>query len=232
METLRLGAEWRIQFTGDSGTNIDSLTASGSFTGCKDPTAIQVSVYTVQEGSQDLFYETIPIELLATAEDTPQITVKSNGLTGSCPNFNCDYTLLTTSVPQVNSFTYSAPTLSLTVSNVNTNDYSSSDTRVFLGNTECQVTSYSDSSLPATLTAACPTPEAGVFYPKAHFNGVGYAKLASGLTQVTINPIVSDVSPSQINTNGGTVLTITGSGFPASLDIAQVRKLSCHYWII
>ena len=222
------GAEWRIQFTGEGSNPIDQLSIISELEGCNDPNAITIDVTNLQESSQDLFYPVIPTEFLFTAHGDPQITVKSNGVLGNCPGFNCNYALQTTDLPEVTVASFSAPTLSLSVDNIITGDYAQNNIRVFLGNSECQVTNYDDSASPATITATCQAPEAGDFHPKVHFEGLGYASINSGVTQIAIAATVSSVSPTEYNPNGGTVFTVSGSGFPASLETAQARGLAIN----
>lgn len=226
-----LGAEWRIQYNNRGLRNEPNLTITGhSLSGCRASSPISVDITTLQESSNDLYYEVIPVDLLFTAEQNTQVTVKSNGVTANCPNFNCDYIIQENDLPTITSSSYVAPDLTLLLENVSTNpttglSYTAKDIRIFFANTECEVESYDATTSPVTLSAVCSNPEAGEYYPRVHFDGMGYA--ANGLSSKTvINPVISDVTPLEINPNGGTILTITGSGFPASLEIAEVRDLA------
>ena len=215
-----LGAQWNIQFDGDGSANIDPLIIANSLTGCRNPAEITIDVTTLQDSSDDLYYYTIPTEFLFTADTTPQITLTSNGIRGNCPGFNCGYTLQTANLPEISAASFSAPTLTLTVANADA--YGVADLQVFLGNTECQVQSFASS----VVTASCSTPEAGSFIPRLHLKDLGFASVSAGVSALNIPLTISSVSPSQVNPNGGTVLTVSGSGFPASLQVAQTRGLA------
>ena len=222
---VNVGYEWRIQFTGEGSTDIDTLTVTNSLTGCKD-SSVDIAVTTLQDSSQDLFYEVIPSDLLFTAESNPQVTVISNGVQGNCPGFNCDYVIQDTGLPQITAASYSSSTLTLSVTGVTQGDYNDDDLRVFFGNTECIVSSYTDSSSPATVVADCPTPEAGTHYPRVHFDGLGFAEIDSGVTSIEVLIVISSISPTEYNPNGGTTFTVTGTGFPASLAAATARGMT------
>lgn len=52
-------------------------------------------VTTVTDPTQvGVFYDSIPFNLLFTDLSTPQVTVESNGILSSCPDYNCQYEFL------------------------------------------------------------------------------------------------------------------------------------------
>ena len=222
----RTGLEWRIQFTGDSGKPINPLVVTSGLTGCRNPSNISINVITLQQSTQDLFYETIPSDLLATFENTPQVTVKSNGVLASCPSLNCDYVIQSdVGLPQIISSTQAGTTIKLIVNNVASGDFMVYFIIFSLGPYDCQIITYDDNNTPVIVIADCPTPEAGEFFPTVHFGGFGYAKTGPSIQKIIIEVTISSITPSTINPNGGTDLIITGSGFPLTLDGAQASGL-------
>ena len=52
---------------------------------------IQYGSQTIREWGENLFFEPIPLEMLYTNAERPQIRVKIDGLDAVCPGMNCDY---------------------------------------------------------------------------------------------------------------------------------------------
>lgn len=218
------GAEWRFAFFGNPGTQPLIEVASLDLDGCRDPTKIAVQSSEIQAASlTGAWYETIPVNFLRTSNTAPQVTVTTNGLTSNCPAFNCDYNILSTGVPSISSISYSGTTLTVVITTSNT--YTASNFDVKFANSACTGVSWSAS----TLTATCVAPEFGTgIKPKIHIsgaNGKGYAD-ASSATGVTIAGSIATATTSsgnQVNKNGGTMITLTGTNFPVSLAAAQNR---------
>jgi hypothetical protein len=61
---------------------------------------LQFVTTTLREYGQNLIFEPVPLEMLYSDAQKPQVMVKVNGIEGVCPNFNCDY-VYTTAVGEI-----------------------------------------------------------------------------------------------------------------------------------
>jgi hypothetical protein len=220
---FRNGISYRVVFAGNAGA-IDPFTAeSVTLSGCSDSTGIGITITDFQVGSKtDAYYEVIPFEYLFTSHSTPQVVVDSNGLRANCPAFNCDYAVVSADIPAATDATLSTNTLSVTIPST----YAQADLEVFFGNIWCTVSGYASD----ILTADCTGAEQGAFKPKVHINGLGFAD-NSGLSPITVSATFSSVSTlgsssTAVNANGGTQVTISGTGFPNSRKAAIARPLT------
>jgi len=195
---------------------------TNTLTGSKS--AIFVTITTLQENSQQRFFEVIYFELLRTVNDKPQITVKS----ATCPNRNCDFEVLPPSaIPKLLSFTYTSSFLfNLYVDDKGTGMplFTKEDIRVIFGNNECEVMSYNSGLTPSEIIAQCPL-ECGSYLPQVHYNRIGYAKNADNFTKVNLQLKITDSLPLSLNHHGGEILTLIGEGFPNSKAIAEKRSM-------
>jgi len=215
------GSEWVVALTGGSPTVSPPVLSQNNLQGCTSSNDITVEINTIQAGNtNDLFYETIPFNLLFTAHEKPQITVKSNGLLSNCPNFNCDYIVTASRIPMMTSTSYSEATSVLTVQIVGASSYPEANISASFGNVWCTVISWTSGQ----LTANCLNPEMGNHFPKIHFNNFGFAD-TGGTFPISVTGTITEVTPTQVNVNGGNLLTITGTRFPSNLEIASLRQL-------
>ncbi|KAK3879633.1 hypothetical protein Pcinc_015818 [Petrolisthes cinctipes] len=86
----------------------------------------------------------------------------------------------------------------------------------------CTVTSTTDSEI------QCDAPEAsaGSYTAVVNIEGSGNAAVV-GSNQVTAVPVISNFSPTEGSTNGGSVITITGSAFDPSDVTVTIGSVSC-----
>ena len=76
-------------------------------------------------------FEPVPLSMLYTDAQKPQVMVNVNGIEGVCPDFNCDYVYVDTNA-LITGQTLSGDTLTITGSNLPT-----SDVAVALANSQC-----------------------------------------------------------------------------------------------
>lgn len=53
---------------------------------------MQANITVLRPYGESLFFEVIPMEMLRTDEQTPQILVKIDGMSALCLDMNCDFT--------------------------------------------------------------------------------------------------------------------------------------------
>mmetsp|Transcript_29259 Transcript_29259/g.28370 ORF Transcript_29259/g.28370 Transcript_29259/m.28370 type:complete len:135 (-) Transcript_29259:2255-2659(-) len=75
---------------------------------------IQYDSTTYSQFGSNLFYEPIPYELLHTLNTVPDISVKVNGVTSICVNFNCQFKLIDPE-GELNTFTYTEATKTVVI---------------------------------------------------------------------------------------------------------------------
>lgn len=138
-----------------------------------------------------------------------------NGIEAICPNMNCDYT-------------YSEPKAKITSQKLTGNVVEvagenlpvSADTEVSIGGTACAINEKTATKIKCTLAVK---PSAGEWDVLVR-DSDGKAKKDAGLAKISVPLTVTAVSPNKdINFNGGTILTLTGTGFPLLTKHAKVE---------
>jgi len=169
---------------------------------------------TIRHYSINKFYEPIPLEFLSAAATSPQVLVMVDGIEAICPNLNCDYT-------------YSAPNAKITSQKLTGNVIEvegtdlpvTADVEVSISGTACSINEKTATKVTCTLSS---TPTAGDWHVEVR-DSEGRANPGS-VAKISIPLIVKTVSPkADINFYGGTVLTLTGTGFPLETKKAKVK---------
>jgi hypothetical protein len=86
---------------------------------------------TIREYGQNLMFEPIPLSMLFTDAQQPQVMIKVNGIEGVCPEFNCGYVYVDTA-SLITGQSMSGDDLTITGTNLPTSNVS-----VKLSNSEC-----------------------------------------------------------------------------------------------
>jgi hypothetical protein len=173
---------------------------------------------TFREYGKSLWFEPVPLEMLYTPAEVPQVTVRVNGLPAVCPKNNCGYSYIEAGEQSITQISLSGTDLTIEGSDFNQqqscNSGASADLSVEFANTKCGVTS-SDLEMNKIDCTLPNSPAAGTHHAKIH-GKCGYFIESS--TPIDIELVISDVTSSSgiagLNKLGGDTLTITGTGFP------------------
>ena len=101
---------------------------------------------TIREYGQNLMFEPIPLSMLYTDAQKPQVMIKVNGIEGVCPEFNCDYVYVDTTA-LITDQTLSGDILTIIGTNLPTSDVS-----VKLANSECGTVTATSTEITCSLT--------------------------------------------------------------------------------
>jgi len=189
----------------------DSLAYSGhqSFVGVNSVIANSE----INSRGGNVYYPVLPFDYLFTDETKPQITVTVDGMPALCASLECDYTYEPVGA-EVSSMTVTGTSVVITGTSL-----TSTISSVTIAGMACDVQT-SDAT-----TLSCQLPY--ILYAGSHKPVVKDAKglipNASGLTATVVPLVVSAVFPvTEINTAGGSEITIQGSGFPSITGLEDV----------
>ena len=159
---------------------------------------------TIREYGQNLMFEPIPLSMLYTDAQQPQVLIKVNGIEGVCPEFNCNYVYVDTA-SMITGQSLSGNDLIIDGTNLPTDV-----TSVKLANSECGVITASTTQITCTLTTS---PAAGSWDVKVT-DASGLIPVDASVGKINVALTVTAVSPStDLNQLGGDTLTFTGEGF-------------------
>ena len=159
---------------------------------------------TIREYGQNLMFEPIPLSMLYTDAQQPQVLIKVNGIEGVCPEFNCDYVYVDTA-SLITGQSLSGNDLTIDGTNLPTDA-----TSVKLANSECGVITASTTQITCTLTTSS---AAGSWDVKVT-DASGLIPVDASVGKINVGLTVTTVSPStDLNQLGGDTLTFTGEGF-------------------
>jgi hypothetical protein len=245
------GATWAVTFNAPYGDipALEIVTSTQADGQILLGNAVAVSVTEQIKGSADVFLWPAPMEYFQTGSPLPAVTVMTNGILGDCDVFNYNATAgiapcvfryddaLTPTVSGVSPSTVTAgDTLTVTGTGFLTaaagvgkapggGDLSVSALNwVYLNGSRCNVTSATATQLRCTVDH---TP-AGVYDVAVEVGqGRGYARVAAGAAVVTYPLSIAAVSPTSGSEAGGTLLSITGTGFRGVGDVVTVGGSPC-----
>ena len=180
-----------------------------------------------EPATSNLVYLPIPSDFLRTVSDTPQLTVKVNGMLAGCEQDHCQYNLIdSVSTPKVTGFNLNEASGILSVNYqynatesgriLENNDLSEKNISVSFGFAECQILTISNSSLTCELPknkSGDLALENGNHFPKVHLNEKGFFGFESNVNAHSVNLEIDSISPSVGSFAGGTIITINGKGF-------------------
>ena len=171
------------------------------------------STETIREYGQNLMFEPVPLSMLYTDAQKPQVMVKVNGIDGVCPEFNCDYVYVDTTA-LITGQTLSGDTLTITGTNLPT-----SDVAVGLANSQCGTVTATSGQITCTLT----TPAAAGSWDVKVTDASGLIPVDASVAKINVGLTVTSISPStDLNQLGGDILTLEGTGFDSITDNTQI----------
>lgn len=173
--------------------------------------------------AESLFFTTIPMEMLRTDAQEPQVEVIVDGRVALCTGLNCDYSYIATDAQVATQTMPSSSTLTITGQNLPIDDASMNIT---LGPVLCVPDSSSTTQIDCTLEH---TAVAG--------DWIVVLKAEAGLIPndivdtISITSTISDVSPAtDVNYLGGTTMTLTGDNFgydPSVISVTYTDGTAC-----
>eukprot|EP00361_Fabrea_salina_P003869 CAMPEP_0202427040 /NCGR_PEP_ID=MMETSP1345-20130828/1320_1 /ASSEMBLY_ACC=CAM_ASM_000843 /TAXON_ID=342563 /ORGANISM="Fabrea Fabrea salina" /LENGTH=3382 /DNA_ID=CAMNT_0049037631 /DNA_START=76 /DNA_END=10221 /DNA_ORIENTATION=+ len=195
---------------------IDTVNAKGGYLeGAETEVQFVTKEETLYEPSSTQFWFVIPSDFLRTSHSSLQLKVSVDDRPVVCKG-DCSFTYSSES-PEITAFSESAGTVTILGTNF---PQDSSLLTVTLGGVPCEVTSNSETEIQCTKPSEA---TAGDWKPQVHIKDLGLAKYQDSVTNtLEFVPIITSVSPAVGSTNGGTLLTITGSSFSQSKDSVSV----------
>ena len=173
------------------------------------------STETVREYGSNLMFEPVPLSMLYTDAQKPQVLIKVNGIEGVCPELNCDYVYVETSA-LITSQALSANDLTIVGTGLPTDVAS-----VSLASSKCDSTTIvaSDTQITCTLSTS---PAAGSWDVQLK-DASGLIPIDSTAGAIDVALSVTSVTPgSGLNQVGGDILTLVGSGFDTRKESMSV----------
>lgn len=205
--------EWSIiegEYNDDDLENIqESLSGPALFDPATDISRTTIKAY----NGNAIVYLPIPYDLIHTQHTNPQVLMTVDELPVACREVDCDY-IYTVADAEVSGFSVSTvdgeEVLSITGTAFTDRVYS-----IFFADTHCSIKSIGTTAITCTLDNDV---AAGLHKPLlTDYFGL----VPDSVSTMDISLVVSSVSPdSDVNPNGGTQITISGSGFPFEEDNA------------
>ncbi len=170
------------------------------------------------DGSQGLFMHPIPGDFLQLNVSLPVVQVVSNGYLASCGagtalhGDECAYQYSEALTPVVTgvSTSQAVPGAQLVITGTGFGDAAEENT-VSLGEANCEVTAASATQITCTIGDGAAGEFPVVVIVKQ--GGAGLARVAAGVPLLTYATVVDSVEPRVGGICGGTVITMTGTGF-------------------
>lgn len=177
-----------------------------------------ISNMTMRNYSPNIIFSPIDYRFLGMASATPSVIVKTNGVQSICTG-TCGYSFVDYS--EITSLSSSGGVLTLALSDTQGVGFTSADVTITVQGKNCPV----DSTPVSALTCTLPTLVAGTVTPLVYIKNLGIARLASGVSPITVPLVVTAINDPTGGSNGGYVRIITGSGFPT--DISKISVTIC-----
>lgn len=222
---MQYGATWLVTFFGIN-AQVPLMTVDNSFLiGGVAGTSPQVTAQELRAYSSDLLVNPIDFPFLSTPAPIPNVLVNVNSVPSVCIG-NCGYTFLTNS-PQLTAATISGPTVTLSLTDPSAINYQLTDVTIKIGGQPCTITNTAapisnfQCQLPTNTDGTANVP-AGSYMPSATIAQTGTAPAASSITAFNFPLTLTSLSVSSGGDNGGYVLTLQGTGFPANLADATI----------
>ncbi|KAG8441696.1 hypothetical protein GDO86_010760 [Hymenochirus boettgeri] len=211
------GYSWQVKFLTATGYQ-PLLQINDSLVTGRNP-----KVNSVKLNNGGLFRQHLMGDLLRTPNQQPQVEVFINGIPSKCSG-NCGYTWSANQTPVINNITVSEDNAEVLIisgtgfSNSTANDTSS----VKVGDAPCSIISLSAVEIRCLLQPS----SAGTLPVQVYIASIGFAESSWGNLNFTIQTTISSVSPSSGSRAGGTIVTITGSGFSGN-SLVQIGTSTC-----
>ena len=224
------GKRWLIVMDSIKGASAGIQVAENNLTGGKTGKPGVTVKANYRASSTNQFFRPVGPDFLSTFHKKPQLRLVRDGTAAACPAQNCDYDFIADAqTPKVASFDINAKpvTIKLKEGFDSLPDaallQAAENLTVTVGGYPCSSPTISGDTISCTLPQDSKSKnkiEAGSVVPQVHVKGKGFMLVEA--SEVSVPASVSSVSPSQGSTNGGTRLTISGSGFPEDMERLNV----------
>lgn len=148
--------------------------------------AVVFETETIREYGQNLMFEPVPLSMLYTDAQQPQVLLTVNGIEGVCPEFNCDYIYVSTS-SLITSQSLSGSRVTVGGVDLPT----SNELQVKLSNAQCSIVSASSTQITCDLDIL---PAAGSWNVKVT-DEFGLIPLDTGVALIDIGLTIDSVAP-------------------------------------
>jgi len=212
------GVTFAVIFDGIEGQIPLCSIENGANTPMTGESDIAFSVTSLQDYGVNRLWDATPLEFLMADAQSPGVRVTVDGLEALCINMNCEYAYIDT----VGTVTTQAQSQGRRLQGVvgkeitvTGTEFPTTDVTLEFGGTSCDTTTIvSDgSSLTCTLLNY---PAAGTWFVSL-IGTNGLIPVDQNVSGITIDLNVDSISPNtDLNQNGGDILSISGDGFPLS----------------
>ncbi|OCT77100.1 fibrocystin-L [Xenopus laevis] len=215
------GYSWRIKYLTSTGSQ-PLLQINDSLV-----TGINATITTKKLTSGGLFRQRFLGDFLRTPNKDPQVEVYINGIPSKCSG-NCGYTWMGAQTPVIsglNTTTYdNAAAQGLLISGAGLSKGTSNETSyVNIGDVPCTIISIFATEIQCLIQPM----SAGTFPIKVFIGGSGFALSSGQNLTLTVQSTISAVSPSSGSLEGGTLVTLTGTGFSEGSNV-QFGSKKCN----
>jgi hypothetical protein len=192
---------------------------------------VAYSAEKIQERGTNLWFEPVPLEMLYTPAQKPQVLVTVNGIPAVCPARNCDYSYIEGGSGKVTDVQLQGENLKIEAEGLvdqECNDQSSDEIRVDFADTNCKI-SANDKQTGRIECKLDHAPVAGRHHGKV--SGICGNFEYKSTSPIDVPLVLESVTPSDNLSNlGGDLLIIKGSGFSTlqAPEVALDDGTVCH----
>jgi len=177
--------------------------------------------------SPNIVFDPVDYRFLNTQAASVNVLVKTNGIPSIC-NGTCAYTFDTFS--EISSLSLSGSKITLALSDIKNKVFTHNDVTVQANGNPCAIDPASSiTSLSCYVqnnTDTTPLLVAGTFTPLVTIKNIGIVALASGVSPLTVPLTILTLSVTSGGTNGGTLTSINGNGFPLEKNLINITVCS------
>lgn len=215
------GVTYIISFVGKPGPKSLIVSDATKLTGGVVSSNPTISVWRTRAASTRLLSEPVSAEYLFGAASSPQVVVTVNGVKSEC-QADCSYAVNAANTPTIETAVFNPVTgvLSFNVTDPGNLGFLPNQMTVTIDATPCIGIVSSDihavSCTVKSNAAGNPLLRAGAYKPIVEIKGVGFARPTAGVSDIPVGLTLSSLSNSTAPPSGGTIVGISGSGFPFS----------------
>lgn len=213
------GVTYIISWIGCPGSKSLVVSDASKLTGGNTGSTVVMPVWRTRAASTNLLVEPISGEYLFGAASTSQVVVTVNDIQSECQG-DCSYAINATVTPIIASSVYNSVTgvLTLNITDPGLLGFIPADVTVTIDGTPCPVSLASTiDALTCTVQsndAGAPKLRAGSYKPVVEIKNVGFARPGASVSDITVGLVLSSLSNNTAPLSGGTIVGISGSGFP------------------
>ena len=194
-----------------------------------------------EQATNDLVHLPIPSDFLRTINSTPQIVVTVGDMLAGCAKHLCNYEFYgDDETPIIENWAYDQTNTNQVVITLK-DGYQQmvggsmigeeGQLKVLFGNTHCAIVDITLPEIRCDLevnTDGTNKMEVGTYMPFLHLNDFGYFKHEAGVTDENVDLVYKNVFPARGSLGGGTMLTISGSGFAIQNEYGNTNTVTVN----